>query len=218
LRAGSLRLLAPSTLTGAWSPLIQGVPPLYVALSGFDYPLSGFLLQVLGIHLSGPSILGVFPFRALFPLPSWTPFQGLCSPDLFPFAFGESREGSAFRALFPTASLPRVARCYTDNGVATLLGFCIFEASLFRPCRLTTAPLLHFKPVSKTPARCSRVFLSKTRLDFKKKSANPSDVFASSVFQTVGYDWQRGLMVSPNETCCITTLSPSFLALPKRAC
>jgi hypothetical protein len=91
MRTGSLRLFAPTTLTGAWSPLSQGLPPLYVALSGFDYPLSGFLLQVLGIHFSGPSVLGVFPFRVLFPPSSWTPSQGRCSLDLSPFASGLDR-------------------------------------------------------------------------------------------------------------------------------
>jgi hypothetical protein len=43
---------------------------LYVALSGFDCPLSGLLLPGPLSHVSGPSVLGVFPFRALLPLKS----------------------------------------------------------------------------------------------------------------------------------------------------
>jgi hypothetical protein len=122
---------------------------LYVALSGFDYPLSGFLLRVLGIPISGPSVPGVTPFRVLFPLWSWAPFRGpLLSCPFFVGVRPKTANDRDFRALFPTASLPRAGGYYTDDGVAALLGFFIFEALLFQPCRPKTAPLLHLRPVS----------------------------------------------------------------------
>lgn len=192
---------------------------LYVALSGFDYPLSGFLLPVLGIHLSGPSVLGVIPFRVLFPLPSWTPFQGLCSLALSPAASGLDRETvrtsepfSRQRACLALPVVTPVTESLLSWGSTSLRLNSSDPADRRRLLFCTLDPCLT------TSARCSRVFLSKTRHDFKKKSANPSDVSAFSAFQPVKHHQQHWFMVSPNETRCITTLSPSFLALPKCAC
>jgi hypothetical protein len=88
----------------------------FVALSGFGHPLSGFLLPSLGFHLSGPSVLGVYPFRAFFPRLSRSPLRASCSPALSLPASGLDDETvwapelcSQPRAcLAPTVVTPRV--------------------------------------------------------------------------------------------------------------
>lgn len=192
---------------------------LYVALSGFVYPLSGFLLHGPGDPVSGPSVLGVLPCRVLFPLLSWTPFQGLCSPALFLSASGLDRKTARTPELCSQQRACLTSPAFTPTTESLLswgspsLGLCSLD-----PVDRSQLLFCAFNPHLTVPVRRSRVFLPKTRHDFKKKSANPSDVLASSTFQAVWHDQQRGFIVSPNETRCITTLSPSFLALPKRAC
>lgn len=44
-----------------WEPTYQGLPPLFVPLSGFDYPLNGLLLPKPLAHLSEPSARGIRP-------------------------------------------------------------------------------------------------------------------------------------------------------------
>jgi hypothetical protein len=66
-RADFPRLWLPSTLTGTESLLPGVCLTPYVALSGFDYPLSGLLLYVPLNHFSGPSIPGVHPTESSSP-------------------------------------------------------------------------------------------------------------------------------------------------------
>jgi hypothetical protein len=56
----------------------------YVPLSGFDYPLSGFLLPHPLDRFSDPSVLGVHPFRVFLPSKSQVSLETLCSPALSP--------------------------------------------------------------------------------------------------------------------------------------
>jgi hypothetical protein len=219
MRTGSLRLFAPLTLTGAWSPLIQGLPPLYVALSGFDYPLSGFLLQVLGIHLSGPSVLGVFPFRAFFPLPSRTPSQGLCSLDLFPFASGHDRERA-----WPSEPLSRQRACLALPAITqtteSLLswGSPSLRLHSFDPADRRRLLFCTLGPCRRHQHGALEFFCQKRGLISKRNQPTPlmfSPPQSSKPFVTIG---NAGLWFHRTKLVCITTLSPSFLALPKRAC
>jgi len=197
----------------------RGCLPCTLRFQGLITLLAAFSSAVLGIHLSGPSVPGVLPFRVLFPLPSRTPSRGLCSLALSPSASGHDRGTvrtseplSRQRACLALPAFTQTTESLLSWGSASLRLHSSDPADRRRLLFCTLGPCLA------TPTRCSRVFLSKARLNFKKKSANPSDVSASSAFQSVWHFRQRGLMISPNETRCITTLSPSFFASPKGAC
>jgi len=77
---------------------------LYVALSGFDYPLSGFLLPDPPSHLSGSSVHGIFPCRVLLPLKIRASSEVVCSLGLRFFAPGRGGKNPDFRALLPSKS------------------------------------------------------------------------------------------------------------------
>jgi hypothetical protein len=78
---------------------------LYVALSGFDHPLSGLLLPDPLSHIPDSSVHGIYPFRVLLTLKSCAPYEVGCSPDLWCSAPGRRQQRNlAFRALVPSKS------------------------------------------------------------------------------------------------------------------
>ena len=110
--------------------MTRAYPALYVALSGFGYPLSGLLLPGPLSHVSGSSVLGVCPFRVLLPLKCWSLFRGASSLALWLF---QTRPRCAKKAW--TSELCSLQRAVffsfwycTKTRAVTLLGFCISEA------------------------------------------------------------------------------------------
>jgi hypothetical protein len=147
---------------------------LFVALSGFDYPLSGLLLRVLRIHLSGPSVLGVFPFRVLFPLASCVPFQDRCSPALSLFGSGHDHEPagtpepcSRQRACLALPVVTPTTESLLSWGSAPLRPYS------FDPADRRRLLFCALNPCLPTPIRRSRVFLPKARLVSIRNSPTP---------------------------------------------
>lgn len=120
---------------------------LYVALSGFHYPLSGFLLPGPVSHLPDSSVLGVFPFRVLLPSKRWSLSRGASSLALGSAGPGRDTDESVdFRALFASKSRVLCFRYCTEDRTVTLLGFHISGAFSppTRQALSSSFPLLHF--------------------------------------------------------------------------
>jgi hypothetical protein len=112
----------------------------YVALSGFDYPLSGFLLPEPLSHLSGPSTLGIFPFRVFLPSKSAASFEAVCSHALRADAPGlGNKQTPDSRAFLPSKS--RILKPGIAQKSEPLLswGFASLRLYPLQPCRLFPA-------------------------------------------------------------------------------
>jgi hypothetical protein len=97
----------------------------YVALSGFDYPLSGFLLPIPLSHFPDSSVLGIFPFRVFLPLKSATSREVCCSHALGLAASGRRPQARPELQSFVPSKEPSSEVWYcTENRSNTLLGFC----------------------------------------------------------------------------------------------
>jgi hypothetical protein len=137
----------------------RACPALFVPLSGFGYPLSGFLLPKPLNHLSGSSVPGVnpselFSLQRAVPLsrpPALLPFGRLLQPRL-------NHAWGGYRALFPLKSRDRRSTGLMNTGALALLGFCISEAfSLLTLSAPSSRRLLcTFCSVTSNSARCSR--------------------------------------------------------------
>jgi hypothetical protein len=159
----SLRLFAPSTLTGTRSLRLPGfASPRTLRFQGF-YPLNAFLLLEPLNRVSGPSVLGVNLFRVFFPSKSRTSFEALCSPALFLSRRSRSNENSTdFRALLPLKSATRRPSFYMDRGATTLLRFPSLRHPLVPAYPFGFAPLLRFFSLTRRErTRRSRVFLTR---------------------------------------------------------
>jgi hypothetical protein len=108
--------------------------PRYVPPAGFDYPLGGFLLPRPLDHFSGPSALGVFPFRVLLPCEEPYLSQGLAA--LLPLVVNAGlslHRQLQLQSLAPSARAALTVSAFNADGSRYSLGVSIFEAFSLAP-------------------------------------------------------------------------------------
>lgn len=129
-KAHFLRLFAPSTLSRTGSLLNQGLPRPVRCAFRVSIPLSGLLLPEPVNHVSGPSVLGVFPFRVLFPLKSWSLSRGASLLVFGSFAPGrECVSKPRLQGFIPFKEQCSENRYCTEDRTYTLLGFASLRFS-----------------------------------------------------------------------------------------
>jgi hypothetical protein len=110
---------------------------LFVPLSGFVYPLSGFLLPKPLDHFSDPSVPGILPFRVFLPSKSGSSLEASFSLAVFLAHLNRVVLNQPRLQSFVPFEEPFLQeRCYTNLEDVTLLGFCISEA--FSPLALAS--------------------------------------------------------------------------------
>jgi hypothetical protein len=129
-KAHFLRLSAPSTLSRTGSLLSQGLPHPVCCAFRVSIPLSGLLLPEPVNPVSGPSVLGVFPFRVLFPLKSWSLSRGASLLALGSLAPGrECTFKLRLQGFVPFKERCSENRYCTESRTDTLLGFASLRLS-----------------------------------------------------------------------------------------
>jgi hypothetical protein len=128
-KADCLRLLVPSTLSELGVHFTRVCLALVVALSGFDYPLSGFLLPKPLSPISDPSVLGIRPSEP-FSLRRAGPLSRPCALLSFVRLLRPKAESCRSRLQsFVPFEEPCMRRCcYTHVTALALLGFTISGA------------------------------------------------------------------------------------------